>query len=92
MTHIKIVISTMPIFAMFSIKYNTLFLINVQKDERNFLWYGKDINKQGKCLVKWDTICLPKEVGGLGVLDLRQQNRTLPMKKVHKFFNHSDTP
>jgi hypothetical protein len=34
--------------------------------------------------------CLPKLLGGLGILDLRQQNRALLLKKVYKFFNHQD--
>lgn len=55
-------------------------------------FFPKDINKQGKCLFKWDNVCLPKNACGLGVKDLRQQDRTLLMKKVYKFFNHHDTP
>lgn len=92
LTHIKASISVMPIFAMCFIKVQYTILDHVEKAERKFLWYGKDINKHGKCLVKWDTICLPKDAGGLGVLDLWQQNRALLMKKIYKFFSHSDAP
>jgi hypothetical protein len=32
---------------------------------------GKEIEKKGKCLVKWEKVCKPKNAGGLGVLHLR---------------------
>lgn len=37
--------------------------------------------------------CLPaKKTGGLGVLDLRKQNKALLTKNLHKFFNQHDIP
>jgi hypothetical protein len=43
-------------------------------------------------LVKWETICKPKAVGGLGVVSLRTQNKALLMKNIHKFMNMEDIP
>ena len=37
-------------------------------------------------------VCLPKEEGGLGVLNLRTQNEALLLKNLHKFFNKQDIP
>ena len=37
-------------------------------------------------------VCLPKEQGGLGVMDLGIQNRALLPKHLHKFFNCHDLP
>jgi hypothetical protein len=45
-----------------------------------------------KCLAKWDTVCLPKKNGGLGVLNLRVQNQALIIKFLFKFYNMKDTP
>ena len=42
--------------------------------------------------MKWDKVCLPIESGGLGVLDLRVQNKTLLMKKIYMFFNKQEVP
>jgi hypothetical protein len=39
------------------------------------------LNQPGKML------CLPKEHGGLGILDLSLQNEELLLKNLHKFFN-----
>ncbi|CAD6206506.1 unnamed protein product [Miscanthus lutarioriparius] len=38
---------------------------------RKFLWAGGDTSVRGKCMVAWDTICRPTELGGLGITDLR---------------------
>jgi hypothetical protein len=37
-------------------------------------------------------ICRPKDQNGLGVLNLRTQNKALPMKNLFKFYNHDDIP
>ena len=37
-------------------------------------------------------VCLPKEEGGLGVLNLKTQNEAMLLKNLHKFFNKVDTP
>lgn len=43
-------------------------------------------------LVAWHTVCIPKDQGGLGVLDIFTHNKTLLMKNLHKFFNRHDIP
>jgi hypothetical protein len=65
---------------------------HAEKSMRTFLWHGKDIEQHGKCLVQWDKICLPKEFGGLGILNLRIQYEALLMKNLYKFYNSFDTP
>jgi hypothetical protein len=37
-------------------------------------------------------VCVPKEEGGLGVINLEKHNQALLMKNLDKFFNHKDTP
>jgi hypothetical protein len=37
-------------------------------------------------------ICLPKDQGGLGVLQLESQNEALLRKNLHKFFNKENIP
>lgn len=91
LTYINYVLS-MPISAMCTFKVHRTILNHVNKSSRTFLWYGKDINKRGNCLAKWNMVCKPKDEGGLGVLNLRVQNVALLMKHLHKFYNHADVP
>ena len=40
----------------------------------------------------WEMVCIPKEEGGLGVIDLQKQNEALLLKNLDKFFNQKDIP
>jgi hypothetical protein len=82
----------MPNHAMCAMKVHFTHIDHVEKACRIFLWQGKDIHKSGKCLVSWEKVCLPKKAGGLGVLDLRQQNKALQMKNLYKFYSRQDIP
>jgi hypothetical protein len=37
-------------------------------------------------------VYLPKQEGGLGVLNLLVQNESLLLKQLHKFYNRADVP
>ena len=82
----------MPNQIMCPLKVHFTHIDHIEKSMRTFLWSGKEIDKKGKCLVKWDKVSRPKEAGGLGVLDLRKQNEPLIMKNLFKFFNSHDIP
>jgi hypothetical protein len=82
----------MPNHAICAIKMHNTNLDHIQKASRQFLWHGKEINKNGKCLASWKKICFPKSAGGLGVLDLREQSKALQMKNLYKFYNHHNIP
>jgi hypothetical protein len=47
---------------------------------RAFFWAGKDKVNGGQCLVAWETICKPKEMGGLGIKCLRLQGLALRVR------------
>ena len=61
LVHLKSIVAALPIFAMCCIRVPFTILDHFEKSGRNFLWYGKDINKKGNCLVKWDNVCLLKK-------------------------------
>ena len=37
-------------------------------------------------------VCVPKDEGGLGVIDIEKQNKALLIKNLHKIFNKVDLP
>ncbi|GKB99239.1 homeodomain-like protein [Tanacetum coccineum] len=49
---------------------------NIQQLIRGFLWCNGEF-KRGKAKVVWETICLPKREGGLGILSLETFNLAL---------------
>jgi hypothetical protein len=79
-------------YAMCSLKVPITIFIHFEKSGRQFLWADKADKIQGKCLASWEMICRPKDQGGLGVLDLRLQNKALLIKNLHKFYNQHDIP
>ena len=84
---IRSVISAMPNYVMSALKVHYSHTDHVEKSMRTWLWNGKEIHKHGKCLVKGEKVCRPKSDGGLGVLNIRDQNKALLLKNLYKIFN-----
>ena len=75
-TLINVVLTALPIyfFSFFRAPNNVVQkLVNIQ---RKFLW-GEGSEQRRIAWVKWKTVCLPKEKGGLGIKDLRKFNAAL---------------
>jgi hypothetical protein len=50
------------------------------------LWTDK-FDEPKQSLAAWDLVCLPKENGGLGVVNFQKQNAALLIKFLDKFYN-----
>jgi hypothetical protein len=55
-----------------------------------FFWQGGSDNKKHR-LAKWDILYRPKDQGGLGVIDLKVQNKCLLSKWIVNLLNSEDT-
>ena len=55
-------------------------LDRVEKSCRAFFWAGSEHIHGGKCLVSWQRVCRPKQLGGLGVLDLSKHGLALRLR------------
>jgi hypothetical protein len=55
------------------------------------MWRNFESNRKNKPLVAWKKCTKPKK-GGLGVINLRAQNRALLLKHLDKFYNKADIP
>jgi mannosylglycoprotein endo-beta-mannosidase len=81
--HLELVRSTLaviPIFALMSLDIQIENLLAIEKILRGFLWKGRRDAHGGHCLVAWDRVCMPKELGGLGIINLRKMNLALRVR------------
>ena len=60
-----------PIYAMMAENLPTWARKEIDGICRRFFWAGKDQSVRGKCMVAWKACCRPKELGGLGISDLK---------------------
>ena len=51
------------------------------------MWDKREDSSSMAGLAAWDTVCRPKDRGGLGVKNLALQNTALLLKQLHKFFS-----
>jgi hypothetical protein len=56
---------------------------------RRFIWTGKDGDVRGKCMVAWPVCTRPKELGGLGITDMRlaataYESKWLWLQKIYQ--------
>ena len=64
----------------------------VDKFRKHCLWRGSDDNNRKPPRTAWPMVYVPKDEGGLGVLNLRTHNECLLLKHLHKIYNHQDIP
>jgi hypothetical protein len=69
-------------------------LKQIDKLRRNFLWKGEEPDKVsgGHCLVNWPTVCTPKKLGGLGILDLERFVKDLRLRWLWFKWKQADRP
>jgi hypothetical protein len=89
---VNLVLSSLPIFYMCSIKVPIEVLNQIDKYRRHCLWHDGDVNDKKPPVASWKLVCRPKKRGGIGIIRLRLQNEALFMKNLDKFFNKADLP
>lgn len=86
-TLIKAVLSAMAIYQLSCMDLPASKRKEITSHIRTFFWQGLE-DKARLPLIAWDKICLPKEMGGLGIKDLLIQSKALGAKLVWRMFSN----
>ncbi|XP_078158180.1 uncharacterized protein LOC144553861 [Carex rostrata] len=84
LTLIKAVLSAIPIHFMQATRLPKGVTNHIDRMRRSFLWRGNNPCKGIHCLVNWERVCTLKDNGGMGIIDLDQQNQALLLKWIWK--------
>jgi hypothetical protein len=75
---------------MCTLKLSVTIIEIIDKHRNNCLWRGKEFRSKGYNLAAWDPVRMPKDKGGLGVINLSVQNDALLLKHLDKFYKKDD--
>jgi hypothetical protein len=78
-TLLNSVLNAIPIFYLSYLKIPIKVWKKIRRIQRDFLWGARGDRKKVNW-IKWDVVCQPKRLGGLGVRDIRAVNISLMAK------------
>ena len=70
-TQVQFVLTGILIYVAMAIDLPPWALKAIDKIRRSFLWMGRKEANGGHCLIAWPKVCRPRELGGLGITDLK---------------------
>jgi hypothetical protein len=79
MVHVQFVLRGMLIYLLMAVEFPTWAVKAIDKIRHGFVWKGRRDAKGGHCIIAWLTVCRPKELGGLGISDLKTLGWSLKM-------------
>ncbi|KAJ4769309.1 RNA-directed DNA polymerase (reverse transcriptase)-related family protein [Rhynchospora pubera] len=85
------VLSTIPIYFMSVFKLPTWVVKALDRLRRDFIWGSSNNSGRSMHLLSWDRVCLPKPLGGFGLLDLRLHNIALLLRWWWRLHHDPDT-
>lgn len=93
-TLVKALLTSQPIYQLTVFPMQKWLLGQIDRMRRSFLWKGDEPEKVsgGHCLVNWPTTCTPKDLGGMGILDLERFAHALRLWWLWFKWQHADRP
>jgi hypothetical protein len=93
-TLVKSVLTSQLIYHLTVFATQKWLIRQIDKMRRSFLWKGEEPEKfsGGHCLVNWPSTCAPRDLGGLGILELERFARALRLRWLWFRWKHVDRP
>nr|XP_051197209.1 uncharacterized protein LOC127310588 [Lolium perenne] len=82
-------LSSLPMFAMGIYLLHDATHLAMDRPRSRFFWEGVG-NKRKYHMVDWATVCKPKEMGGLGILNTKLMNIALMLKWIWKLYQNAE--
>lgn len=79
-------LSAIPLYALSVYQFSLAVIYKIDKIRRRFLWQGTEKRKK-YALVACENVCIPKQFGGMRILDLKEMNISLLLKWWWKLKN-----
>jgi hypothetical protein len=86
------VLSTSLTFTMCSVVVPVVVHEYFDRARRHCMWRNSDSKAKSKPLVDWRKCTKPRRKGGMGIINLRCQNKALLIKHLDKFYNKKNIP
>ena len=87
---LKAIVQAIPTFAMSCFKLPTSLCHDIEVMIKNFFW-GQRCDRRKIHWKNWETLCLPKNEGGLGFKELRKFNEVMLAKQVWRLIHDKDS-
>lgn len=71
-TLVRSTLSAIPVHLSIVLCLSSWAVEAIDRRRRAFLWSGSDSVAAGRCRVAWSVVCRPRDLGGLGITDLRR--------------------
>lgn len=79
-TLVAATLSAIPVYVSMAMCLSPWAIECIDRCRRAFLWTGGPSVAGGQCKVAWRLVCAPKELGGLGLIDLRRLGVALRLR------------
>ena len=86
---IRYILSAIRTYPLSCLPPSKHLLLKFETKLRNFLWNNCEEEKK-LALIKWENICKPKDLGGLGIKNLQWQNEALGAKLIWHLFKERE--
>ena len=73
-------LSAIPVHLSIAVCLSPWAVDRIDKLCRSFIWSGSSTVAAGRCRVAWGVVCRPRELGGLGVIDLHRFGMALRLR------------